>query len=30
LQRADFEQKLAALTGREYVPNRAPDADDEG
>jgi peptide chain release factor 1 len=30
LQRADFEQKLAALTGREYIPNRAPDADDEG
>jgi peptide chain release factor 1 len=29
LQKADFEEKLAALTGREYVPTRASTADDE-
>jgi len=29
LQKADFEAKLAALTGKEYIPTRAPDADDE-
>jgi peptide chain release factor 1 len=29
LQKADFEQKLAALTGKEYIPKHGPDSDEE-